>query len=107
MSDKRNKSLTSGLPKFLSDCSADGSEDMIQEDDSVLNKNLEGFDIHRSKRIRSKSNEREEGDGEGFVTVNRRPKRLNRSLSKNDEHQGDTDISVIENNKKLQTCITA
>ncbi|KAF9416078.1 hypothetical protein HW555_006490 [Spodoptera exigua] len=78
------------------------------DDEGTMGKCVEINDLPRHKRMRSESNEGEgEVDEEGFITVNRRPKRLIRSSSKNSEPQIEVHTHTEENSNKFEVCITS
>ncbi|KAH9636983.1 hypothetical protein HF086_008244 [Spodoptera exigua] len=113
MSDKSNQSSTS-LPRLLCDFSEDETEFTISQhdDEGTMGKCVEINDLPRHKRMRSESNEGEgEVDEEGFITVNRRPKRLIRSSSKNSEPQIESNMPVTlmdekRNDEESETVLT-
>lgn len=108
MSDNRS---VSSLPRLLSDCSDEEIGTAISEHaEGNLRKSSEINELQRSKRMRSESNEKESEeyvDEDGYITVQRRPKRLNRSSSKNSESQIDMTTHTLEKVNVFEVCITA
>ncbi|XP_047025512.1 uncharacterized protein LOC124634132 [Helicoverpa zea] len=105
MSDTNNQDIPSPVG-LLSDCSEDENI-TSQDDEGLLKNNLGTVDLQRNKRERSESNECEEVvDEEGFVTVNRKAKRLNRNPSIDGLPHIDMTTRIAENNK-FEICMTS
>lgn len=103
MSDISNRSLTSSLPKLLSDSSEEDAEIVQQHEEMTLGNDSE-FEGFRGKRLRNESDSGERyEDDDGFTTVSRNAKRFNRSLSKSsDPKKIATDMM-----NKYEVCITS